>query len=204
VVVELDELRRAGSDDLRARHAELHRRYHTGEHVSEVLAEVARLLPFEPDADPEAVVLAARFHDAIYDVRAGGGASEDASARLAAVDVRAAGGAPSLAEEVARLVRLTAGHTVAPGDRSGAVLVDADLWILSAPPERYDRYVADVRVEYAHVPDATWRTGRGQVLDRFLAAAEAGELYGAGPVEDRAARRGRAAANLARERQSLG
>ena len=200
----LDELRRAGSDDLRARHDEPHRRYHTEEHVGEVLAEVVRLLPHEPAADAEAVELAARYHDAIYDVRAGGGASEDASARLAAVDVRAAGGSVALAAEVARLIRLTAGHSVDPDDRSGAVLVDADLWILSAPPARYDRYVDEVRAEYAHVPEATWRTGRGQVLDRFLAAASDGSLYGAGPVEDRAARRARAVENLTRERQSLG
>lgn len=201
--VGLDELRRTGSDDLRARHAEPHRRYHTGEHVSEVLAEVARLLPLEPSADAEAVVLAARFHDAIYDVRAGGGASEDASARLAAVDVRAAGGSAALADEVARLVRLTAGHTVDPDDRSGAVLVDADLWILSAPADRYDRYAAAVRAEYAHVPDDVWSTGRGQVLDRFLVAADTGDLYTAGPPADRATRRARAVANLTRERASL-
>ena len=99
-----------------------------------------------------------------------------------------------------RLVQLTAGHTVDAADRSGAVLVDADLWILSAPADRYDRYVADVRAEYAHVPDDAWRTGRGQVLDRFLAAAEAGDLYTAGPPDDRAARRARAVENLARER----
>lgn len=204
MATELGELRRAGSDDLRARHAEPHRRYHTDEHVSEVLAEVERLLPAEPAADAEAVVLAARYHDAIYDVRAGGGASEDASARLAAVDVRSAGGSAALAAEVARLVRLTAGHDVDPSDRSGAVLVDADLWILSAPPERYDRYVADVRAEYAHVPDDVWRTGRGQVLDRFLAAAAGAALYTAGPEADRRDRRARAVANLGRERQSLG
>lgn len=200
----LDELRRAGSDDLRARHAEPHRRYHTGEHVADVLAEVDRLLAHEPHADAEAVVLAARYHDAIYDVRAGGGASEDASARLAAVDIRAAGGADALAAEVARLVRLTAGHSVDPADRSGAVLVDADLWILSAPPDRYDRYVVDVRAEYAHVADDAWRTGRGQVLDRFLTSATSGELYLAGPEDDRAARRTRAVANLSRERGALG
>jgi predicted metal-dependent HD superfamily phosphohydrolase len=204
MVVGLDELRRTGSDDLRARHAEPHRRYHTAEHVSEVLTEVVRLLPHEPSASATAVVLAARYHDAIYDVRAGGGASEDASARLAAVDVRAAGGSRELADEVARLIRLTAGHTVDPADRSGAVLVDSDLWILAAPAERYDRYVVDVRAEYAHVPDDVWRTGRGQVLDRFLGAASAGELYLAGPDDDRAARRARAVANLDRERQALG
>ena len=56
-------------------------------------------------------------------------------------------------EEVVRLVLLTAGHEVEPGDRNGAVLVDADLSILGAPPERYARYAADVRAEYAHVDD---------------------------------------------------
>lgn len=188
---------------LRARYDEPHRRYHTGEHVAEVLAEVARLLPTEPAADAGAVELAAWYHDAIYDVRAGGGASEDASARLAASEVRAAGGTDALVAEVVRLIRLTAGHTVDPGDRSGAVLVDADLWILSAPPERYDRYVADVRAEYAHVPEATWRTGRGEVLRRFLDAAAAGGLYTAGPEADRAARRARAERNLTRERSAL-
>lgn len=199
----LVELRRARGDDLRARHDESHRRYHTAEHVREVLAEVRRLHPFEPEADPEAVQLAAWYHDAIYDVRAGGGASEDASARLAAFDVRATGGSPALADEVARLIRLTAAHVVDPSDRSGALLVDADLWILSAPAERYDRYAVDVRAEYAHVPDDVWRTGRGQVLDRFLAAAETGGLYTAGPEPDRANRRARAVANLTRERAAL-
>jgi predicted metal-dependent HD superfamily phosphohydrolase len=192
-----------GLDELRRRYAEAHRRYHTGEHVTEVLAEAGRLLPHEPTADREAVELAAWYHDAIYDVRAGGGASEDASARLAVAELRAAGRPDALGHEVARLIRLTAGHTVDPADRSGAVLVDADLWILAAPADRYDRYVADVRAEYGHVDDATWRTGRGQVLDRFLAAAEAGELYAAGDAEDRAARRDRARENLTRERSAL-
>jgi predicted metal-dependent HD superfamily phosphohydrolase len=168
-----------------------------------VLAEVARLLAHEPEADAEAIELAAWFHDAVYDVRAPAGASEEASARLAVDEVRAAGGSAALASEVARLVRLTAGHSVDAGDRSGAVLVDADLWILSAPPVRYDRYVAAVRAEYAHVADDGWRTGRGRILDRFLAAASAGELYAAGPEADRVERRTRAVANLTRERDAL-
>ena len=164
---------------------------------------MARLLAHEPSAWGEAVELAAWFHDAVYDVRAGAGASEEASAVLAADAVAAAGGSDALAAEVARLVRLTAGHAVDAGDRSGAVLVDADLWILSAPPTRYDRYVAAVRAEYAHVPDDGWRSGRGQVLDRFLAAAGSGSLYAAGPEDDRAERRARAVVNLNRERAAL-
>ncbi len=163
---------------------------------------MARLLPHEPTAWAEAVELAAWFHDAVYAVgpSVAPGWSEEASARLAASAI----GPGALADEVARLVRLTVGHTVGADDRSGAVLVDADLWILSAPTERYDRFVVDVRAEYAHVPDDAWRVGRGQVLDRFLAAAGSGQLYTAGPPADRAARHARAVANLTRERTALG
>jgi predicted metal-dependent HD superfamily phosphohydrolase len=143
---------------VRARYAEPHRRYHTLEHLDEVLAAVAELLDLADD--PRSVELAALFHDAIYDPRAAPGESERASAELARSVVGD--------EEVVRLVLLTAGHDVGPEDRNGAVLVDADLWILGSPRERYERYAADVRAEYAHVDDEAWRAGRSAVLRRFL------------------------------------
>lgn len=188
-------------EDLRLRHAEPHRKYHTGEHVTEVLAELDRLSPASLSSE---VLLAARFHDAIYDVRASSGASEAASAELAKEELTAAGipAVAALVAEVSRLILLTAGHEVEPGDATGALLVDADLWILSSPVERYDRYAADVRQEYAHVPDGLWQTGRGAVLQHFLDAAD--DLYAFGPDDDRAARRQRARANLSRELAALG
>lgn len=114
--------------------------------------------------DLRAVELAALFHDAVYDAAAPAGANEAASAQLAA-DVL--GDDPAVAE-VRRLVLLTAGHAVDRGDRNGAVLVDADLWILGASPGRYDRYAVDVRAEYAHVDDGGWHAGRAAVLRSFL------------------------------------
>lgn len=111
--------------------------------------------------DRRAVELAALFHDAIYDPRAEGGGNEQASAELA-VEMGAG-------DEVARLVLLTATHKLEPGDRNGAVLCDADLWILGSDPARYARYATDVRAEYAHVEDAVWRVGRGAVLRDLLA-----------------------------------
>ncbi len=197
------------SGELRRRHGEAHRRYHVAEHVGEVLAEVLRLAELyaaehgqEPRWSPT-VHAAVLFHDAVYDVHAGGGASEEASAQLAVDRLVAAGLDPDgpVVREVARLIRLTAGHAVAPGDGPGALLVAADLWILSAPVERYDRYAADVRQEYGHLSDEVWRVGRGAVVRGFLDAV--GGLYGAGPPADRAERRARAAANLTRELATL-
>jgi predicted metal-dependent HD superfamily phosphohydrolase len=49
------------------------------------------------------------------------------------------------------------------------VLLDADLAILGATEERYRQYAADIRREYAWVPDAEYRAGRASVLEVFLA-----------------------------------
>ena len=189
--------------DLFARHREAHRSYHTLEHVDEALQEADRLLAQEPGADPVAVRLAVWFHDAIHDPTAGPGRSEADSAALAQDRLAPlpTGDRARLADEVARLVLLTAEHRAATGDRSGAVLADADLWILSAPAYRYDRYTVAVRAEYAHVDDAAWVTGRGTLLAGFLDQIEG--LYQAGDPADRVARRNRARANLGRELAAL-
>lgn len=194
---------RSVAQELVDRHREPQRRHHSLEHVTEVLAEAARLGATEPEADPVAVELAVWFHDAIYDPAAGPGENEAASADLAHDRIPALWEVDRdpLVAEVERLVRLTVGHVVTPEDRSGAVLVDADLWILSAPPARYDRYAAEVRAEYAHVSDGAWIAGRGSVLTGFLAAMA--DLYAAGPDDDRSARRARATDNLRRELASL-
>jgi predicted metal-dependent HD superfamily phosphohydrolase len=194
---------RALEAELRDRHREPHRRYHDLEHVAEVVAEVERLLPEEPEADRVAVTLAAWFHDAIYDPTAEHGASEEMSAELAVdrLPAFAATDRDRLAEEVARLVRLTVAHGTPESDRSGAVLVDADLWILSSPPERYQRYAREVREEYDHVPDDSWVAGRAAVVRRFLDQLPG--LYGAGSLADREERRDRAALNLQWELDAL-
>lgn len=178
---------------------EPHRRYHGEEHVEEVLVELRRLLALEPGADPRATEAAAWFHDVVHRPTDPPGASEAASAELAGRLLGPLGlvDGERLVAEVERLVRLTADHRVDEHDRSGAVLVDADLWILSAPAERYRRYAAAVRDEHAHVTDEAWRAGRRRVLRRFLDDID--QLYAAGPEADRAERRARAAANLRAE-----
>lgn len=150
--------------DLLNRYAEPHRRYHTAAHLAEVLDRVDEL---EQEADDAGTVrLAAWFHDAVYDPRRHD--NEERSAGLAERMLDAAGTPPATVAEVARLVRLTATHDPADGDRNGAVLCDADLAILSAGPERYAAYAAAVREEYAAVPDEAFREGRAAVLRSLL------------------------------------
>lgn len=154
------------------------RGYHDRQHLAEVVTHIDLLRGELPRPEVEvalwppphlhAVLLAAWYHDAVYD---GGGDLEERSAALAEEELRAAGCDPMLVDEVTRLVRLTATHRPAPDDARGAVLCDADLAILAAEPERYAAYVEGVRREYAHLDDATFRAGRAAVLTD-LAAGE--------------------------------
>jgi predicted metal-dependent HD superfamily phosphohydrolase len=144
-----------------------HRGYHDTRHLAEVLDRLDDLLarPEAAGVDRDAVVLAAWFHDAVYD---GGADDEERSAALAESALAACGVPGGLVDEVARLVRLTRDHRPGPEDLAGQVLSDADLAILAADRQRYDEYVRDVREEYAHLDDETFRTGRAAVLRALL------------------------------------
>lgn len=135
--------------------------YHDQLHLTEVLDRIDQLRFAGAEVDATVVALAAWFHDAVYD---GGADDEERSAQWAERVLPAAH-----AEEVARLVRMTAHHRPADDDAGGCTLSDADLAILAAPRERYETYAAGVRADFAHVEDADFRAGRAAVL-RDLAA----------------------------------
>ncbi len=158
---------RAGAyADLVARHREPGRHHHVLAHTSGVVDAV---LAIHGNGDDWATtVLAAWYHDAVYDPRAGGGANEGASAVLARRALESMGASHSATGEVCRLICLTADHDPCPGDRNGALLCDADLAVLASDEEGYLAYATAVRAEYAHVDDDAWRTGRRTVLRSFL------------------------------------
>lgn len=143
-------------DALLAAWGEPGRSYHDLRHLAEVLDRLDEL-----GCDETTVRLAAWFHDAIHD---GAADDEERSAQWAERALPAAS-----AGEVARLVRLTASHRPADDDTAGQQLCDADLAILAAGPARYAEYAADVRAEYAEVPDADFARGRSAVLGGLLA-----------------------------------
>ncbi|MFF3552538.1 HD domain-containing protein [Streptomyces tsukubensis] len=153
------------AENLLARWSEPQRRYHTTDHLAAVLDRIDLLA--DRAADPDLVRLAAWFHDAVY--RPDRSENEERSAALAERALPEAGLGAAATAEVARLVRLTVTHAPEPGDANGAVLCDADLAILAAPPEAYRSYARAVREEYAFVPDDAFRQGRAAVLRQLLA-----------------------------------
>lgn len=150
--------------DLLDRWSEPHRHYHGCTHLLSVLESLDLLT--EPADAPRTVLLAAWFHDAVYQ-----GIplqDEEESARLAEDRLRDAGLPDADVAEVARLVRLTGDHRPEAGDSDGALLCDADLSILGGDPDEYARYLAAVRKDYAHVGDADFAAGRAAVVRRLL------------------------------------
>lgn len=157
-------------DRLRRRYADPPRHHHTLEHAATVARHALDL------GGDRACLLAAWFHDAIYDATAQD--NEEASAIL----LRRWLPHDPDADEAARLVRATATHSVSPADQQAAILCDADLAVLGADPPTYEAYRRAVRREYAHVSDADWRIGRAAVLHRFL---DRPRIYATDRAQDR-------------------
>lgn len=176
------------------RYGEPHRRYHTLRHLDECLAQLDELR--EVADAPDAVAIALWFHDAVYDPKRSD--NEAQSADWARSEALAAGLAPPLAERIHALVLATR-HDAVPDSCDARVLVDIDLSILAAEPERFDEYERQVRAEYAWVPRFLFRRKRRQILAQLLARPA---LFGT----ERFARayEARARANLARSLRALG
>ena len=156
-----------------------HRAYHHSGHLSQMLADLDRLYTAcKQGATPLALVLAAWFHDAVYE--GAPGEDERRSEQLAAASLEPLVTAGLLSEEelqlVRFLVRTTATHelpesTELPAGYDPADIeffLDADMAILAAEPARYRRYLRGVRSEYSHFDDEAFRTGRTTFLHSVL------------------------------------
>jgi predicted metal-dependent HD superfamily phosphohydrolase len=156
--------------DLLARWEEPARRYHTTRHLVEMFGALEDLEEAGEIDDRQSSVarLAAWFHDAIYDPAATPGANEMDSAAVARATLPLLRVQDKDMDSIDRLIRLTARHDADAAEPLDAAFHDADLWILSAPHERFDEYCAQVREEYAHVPDAAYREGRAAILGPLL------------------------------------
>ena len=145
--------------------SEPRRRYHDIDHLRDVLDYIDQLAEYAADAD--AVRLAAWYHDSVFE---GSPDDEELSARRAEAELGALGLNTEAIAEVARLIRMTAAHNPDPGDRDAEVLSDADLASLAVPRERYRRNSANIRTEFAHIPEAVFRSGRAAIIAALLAA----------------------------------
>jgi len=151
-------------NQLVAAYSESHRHYHTLQHLRACLAHLDAAATLAQH--PAEVELALWFHDAVYDPRRAD--NEERSAEWAWRSILGAGCGEDVAQRVQRLVLATRGHA-ASDDPDTRLLLDIDLAILGTAPARFDDYEAQIRAEYAHVPEPQFRLRRSEVLAAFLA-----------------------------------
>lgn len=143
---------------------EPHRGYHNLDHIADCLHQfdAARHLAHDPDV----IETALWFHDVIYDPR--GTDNEGASAEYAEAALNRLGAKEPFRREVDRLIGLTR-HADTPADLAGQLMVDVDLASLGAAAELFDENARNIRCEFAHVDDATYRRSRANILRAFAA-----------------------------------
>ena len=179
---------------LLVRYGEPHRHYHTLRHLDECFAKLdeARQLA----ARPHEIELALWFHDAVYEVRQQD--NEEQSAAWAVSVANDAGLSNEVCERLRQLILATK-HDAEPASADAALLVDVDLAILGASPDRFDEYEQQIRQEYSWVPGFLFRRKRREILEMFLTRPH---LYNTGYFRDRFEAVARA--NLARSVTQLG
>lgn len=179
--------------ELVARYGDGARHYHTTTHLAEMFALWPALERLA--RHPAEVELATWFHDAVYEPLAAD--NEARSAEWAAAAMRDAGIGDDAVARVRALILATR-HDAEPRTPDEEVLVDLDLAILGAPPERFDAYEHQVRAEYAMVPVTLFRDRRRAILAGFLARPA---IYRTAPMRE--AREAQARANLRRSIEQL-
>ncbi|MBV1776507.1 N-methyl-D-aspartate receptor NMDAR2C subunit [Burkholderiaceae bacterium DAT-1] len=164
-------------DELIARYSAPHRHYHGLQHLAECL-QLFRA--FAASAEhPSEVEIALWFHDAIYEPLRHD--NEQRSADWAHDVLLTAGAAHPIADRVHALIMATR-HTAEPEGLDAQLVVDIDLAILGAAPERFAEYERQVRAEYGHVPGFLFRRKRQAILKQFLSRPA---LYGTASMRDR-------------------
>ena len=156
-----------------------HRAYHHSGHLSQMLANLDRLYAHRTQGStPLALILAAWFHDAVYE--GAPGEDEHRSEQLANTSLESLVTAGLLdgdeLQMVSLLVRATATHELPesadlptgyePADIQ--FFLDADMAILAADSARYRRYLRGVRSEYSHFDDEAFHAGRTTFLRSIL------------------------------------
>ncbi|MBU9200304.1 HD domain-containing protein [Burkholderia multivorans] len=177
------------------------RHYHTLQHLEECLALAGQwssdLLPVEQAK----LIVALWFHDAVYDPQ--GSYNEILSAGMAREELGLLGMPPATVGAIAWLVEAT-DYSKAPGEPGNRLLdllLDIDLAILGADPQRYREYAEQVGREYAFVGPQAYRDGRKKVLAHFVTLADApAGLY---RTPEGRALNAQAGANLRAELESL-
>jgi predicted metal-dependent HD superfamily phosphohydrolase len=140
------------------------RHYHNLQHIHHILTILERFA--DRLESPISVLLAAWFHDLVYDSRSTN--NEIQSAKFAGELLQDIGVSNETIDRVQQLILATQGHQTEIGDNDRCIFLDVDLAILGTNPAQYQIYARSIRHEYSWVSDELYRAGRIRVLESFL------------------------------------
>lgn len=168
--------------------------YHNLDHLDHIVAQLDGV--WSSIAHPDALVMAIAYHDFVYRVNRKD--NEEQSALAMRDKMGRLGLATNVIERAAAMILATKAH--GPSDDADTrMLVDADLSVLGAEPDAYDRYARAVRKEYRRYPDLLYKPGRRKVLQHFLGMSA---IFGTAHFHERLEEAARS--NLRRELIQLG
>jgi len=150
--------------DLVGAYSGVGRFYHTLEHIQHIL-ETMRQMRSLAVSFPK-IQLAAWFHDVIYDSKAKD--NEERSADYAVMSLTKLEIPSTTVERVRKLILSTKTHQASITDIDNQILLDSDLAILGSSEWEYQAYAQAIRKEYSWLSSELYRTGRQQVLLKFL------------------------------------
>jgi predicted metal-dependent HD superfamily phosphohydrolase len=153
-----------------AAYTQPNRHYHNLDHIHHLLTIIERFdrensPQLERLQDPSSVILAAWFHDFVYDPQA---VDNEVQSAKAATELLSNLNLCLDLDRIEQLILATQGHQIDPDDADLCMFLDADLAILGADRLRYATYMRSIRREYEWVDEASYRTGRSRVLASFL------------------------------------
>jgi len=169
------------------------RHYHNLNHLENIferLTEVHNML-----LDFKTLLFSICFHDIIYNPRRSD--NEAKSAKFAKSILTSIGYPSEKTERCLEQILATRHHQTSPNSDTN-YFTDADLSILGAPDEEYQKYCQQIRKEYAIYPDFFYKPGRRKVIDHFLAMEKIFKT-----LEFRNRFEAQARRNLLREREVL-
>ncbi|MDR2060139.1 MAG: metal-dependent hydrolase [Acinetobacter sp.] len=147
-----------------AAYSEKQRAYHTLQHLYECLVLLDSIRPDLKDA--YSVEFALWFHDAVYDPQAKDNEMKSAELfeKYMAQDLSV-----EIIEKIKRWIIATQKHE-STNELELQFLLDIDLAILAASPERFEEYEQQIKQEYAWVDPDIYLIKRKQVLAHFYQA----------------------------------
>ena len=138
--------------------------YHTLEHIQHILETMGQMRSLAVNFPK--IQLAAWFHDVIYDSKAKD--NEERSADYAVMSLTKLEIPSTTVERVRKLILSTKTHQASITDIDNQILLDSDLAILGSSEWEYQVYAQAIRKEYSWLSSELYRTGRQQVLLKFL------------------------------------